>query len=86
MDNKYWLNNCPAKMSDGRFITDYTNAKVMNQEIKRINGIKSVHEYRHFLQKNRDKIAKNQEQYLQDNFSCKKNETVNAQTTNTPLK
>ena len=72
MDNKYWIHNCPAKMSDGRFITDYTNAKVRNQEIKKINNIKSTHEFRHFLQKNRNTISKNQEKYYNEKYACKK--------------
>ena len=60
MDNRYYEYKCPALMSDGRHLTNYINASVINQKIRKINKIESSDDYRAFLQKN---ATKNISQY-----------------------
>ena len=72
MDNRYYEFGCPALMSDGRHLTNYLSAPVINQKIRNINKIKTTNEFRSFLQKNATKIIKNENKYLEDNFKCKK--------------
>ena len=48
MDNFY--QNCPAKMDDGRFTTNYRSDSCINEQIKYVNGITRDDDYRLFLQ------------------------------------
>jgi len=73
MNNRYGNYGCPALMSDGRFITNYTNNTVLNQEIRNINKINSTHEYRSFLQKNTEKILKRKTEILLKENTCEYN-------------
>lgn len=77
--------NCPAKMSDGRFITDYKNSKYRDLYISHINGMKSHTEYRNFLSGNAEKIISNINEYHNANNAGKGNSKcvhVYATTTN----
>ncbi len=74
MDNYY--NTCPAKMDDGRFITNWKTASCYNEYIKYMNGIVRDDDYRLFLQMNADKIMDSEWMYLRKNDSCWNNACV----------
>lgn len=69
-DNRYWSNNCPALMSDGRFITNYVRYNVFDQMVRNVNEISNNHDYRHFLQNNGDQILNKERQTLVKNNTC----------------
>ena len=68
MDNFY--NECPAKMEDGRFLTDYRSSNTREQYIKQINGIVNTNDYRSFLIDNGEKILDAEWQYISSTNSC----------------
>lgn len=68
MDNIY--KECPAKMSDGRFLSDYRTSNTRNQYNKAINGIVREDEYRLFLQKNAQQIIDNTWKFMRGTNSC----------------
>lgn len=70
MDNRYHKYNCPALMSDGRFISNYTRSSVFDQYIRKENNIKSSHEFRHFLQDHGTTILNNLKAYHRENNTC----------------
>lgn len=49
-------------MSDGRAFTSYVSSCQMNAEIQSKNGIQDDTQYRQFLQKNSEKIMKQEQQ------------------------
>tara|TARA_B110000208_G_C11333982_1_gene271093 strand:+ start:29 stop:469 length:441 start_codon:yes stop_codon:yes gene_type:complete len=53
-NNKYF--DCPARMSDARFCTDYRPNSYMNTVLKVSNDLENSYQYRVFLQRNADKI------------------------------
>ena len=53
-NNKYF--ECPARMADARFCTDYRPNSYTNSAIKISNNLNNSHEYRLFLQRNADKL------------------------------
>ena len=63
--------NCPALMSDGRFITNYFPNQVFNETIRNLNKINSSHEYRMFLQKNGQSMMEKETKNLIERNSCK---------------
>jgi hypothetical protein len=71
-----FFKGCPAKMSDGRLLTDYRTAVRREEYVKYINGIIRDDEYRLFLQGNADKIADGEWNYHRKNNSCWVNECV----------
>ena len=74
MDNFYC--NCPAMMSDGRFLTNYKSPWAYNEYIKYVNGIVRNDDYRLFLQTNADQILNSEFIYLKGNDSCWNNGCV----------
>ena len=64
MDN---VKDFPARMSDGRFITNYNSNCVDNQ--KRSNGMNS-YTYRQMLINNAEKIMDETRKGYEKNFSC----------------
>ncbi len=69
MDNHF--SQCPAMMSDGRFLTDYRTSTTREENIKYINGITNENNYRLFLQNNTNTII-NREWDAYNKFkSCK---------------
>lgn len=76
MDNFYWKSGCPAKMSDGRHLTDYRPHTQLEEQIKYVNGITRDDEARIFLQTNGEKIMDREWNYLRANKSCWVNECV----------
>jgi hypothetical protein len=74
MDNYY--KNCPAKMDDGRFTTNYKTSSCINEYIKYVNGITRDDDYRLFLQMNADKLMNIEWDHLKKNDSCWNNACV----------
>ena len=74
MDNFY--QNCPAKMDDGRFTTNYRSDSCINEQIKYVNGIVRDDDYRYFLQQNGEKLMENEWSFLKNNFDCMNNACV----------
>jgi hypothetical protein len=70
-DNRYFSYNCPALMHDGRFITNHTRQRTVDQYIRDMNKIVSAQDYKNFLQKNGDDIINKERLYNQDNNLCK---------------
>lgn len=75
MDNRYA--GCPPRMSDGRIFLDARSATVINEDIKRMNGIKGSNDnYRMFLEANATKLMNKNWQHLRQTESCWRNECV----------
>jgi len=74
MDNYY--KNCPPKMNDGRFTTNYKTASCYNEYIKYQNGITRDDDYRLFLQLNADKLMDSEWMNLRETDSCWNNACV----------
>jgi hypothetical protein len=74
MDNYY--KNCPPRMDDGRFTTNYKSASSINEYIKYMNGITRDDDYRLFLQINANKLMDSEWLYLRENDSCWNNACV----------
>lgn len=72
MSDNYWK-GCPAKMSDGRFLSDYRSATVREQYNKSINAIARDDEYRLFLQQNAKSIMDNEWNTYRRTQSCHPN-------------
>jgi hypothetical protein len=73
MDNRYYCQDCPALMQDGRFITNYTPRRTFEQYIRSINNINSSQDYKLFLQKNAENIMNNERKFLKENNTCSVN-------------
>ena len=73
MDNIY--KQCPPKMGDTRWMTDYRSANTREQHNKYKNGITDDDEYRTFLQNNGTTLMDNTWQHLKEK-SCKANTCV----------
>lgn len=74
MDNYYF--NCPAKMDDGRFLTDYRTASTREEQTKqKINEQKGVNlerndDYRVYLQSNGVSMINDQWKYERTYDAC----------------
>ena len=68
MDNRYL--ECPAKMEDARFLTDYRSANTREQYVRSINGFVDTNQYRLFLQNNASQIISNNFDNLVAKNSC----------------
>ena len=68
MDNFY--KGCPAKMADGRFLTDYRTANAREQYIKTINGFHRDDDYRMFLQQSANQIMDKEWDFFRAEASC----------------
>lgn len=71
MDNFY--KDCPARMDDSRFLTDYRTANTREQNIKMINGFVNDDEYRMFMQTNGETIMDRQWNSIKISNVCKTN-------------
>lgn len=61
-NNKFF--NSPSRMADGRLFTDYRPNYELNRYIEEENKIKNTHDYRMFLERNGDKIATKNKEYI----------------------
>lgn len=70
-DNKFGeCCNCPALMSDGRFITNYISTPKLVANLKEMNNITDENEFRLFLQKNATNLISKQKEFLLKNKAC----------------
>ncbi len=83
MDNFY--NECPPKMEDARFLTDYRSSNTREQYIRSINGVVRTDESRSFLMDNAEKIMDAEWQYLSLANSCKATTCVHTVPLRAPL-
>jgi hypothetical protein len=74
MDNFY--KNCPPRMDDSRFTTNYKSDSSINEYIKYMNGITRDDDYRLFLQMNGEKLMDAEWLHLKKNDSCWNNACV----------
>jgi len=74
MDN--FNKNCPPRMDDGRFTTNYKSDSSTNEYIKYIHGITRDDDYRLFLQTNAEQLMDSEWSYLKKNNSCWNNACV----------
>lgn len=70
MDNRYFNNNCPPLMQDARFITNYSDKRILDQQIRSINNINDVYIYKHFLQKNAENIMNKERKVIMHLNTC----------------
>ncbi len=70
MDNRYFSNNCPPLMQDGRFITNYTESRVFEQMIRNVNKIESAQDYKRFLQTNGETIMSRERTQVESANTC----------------
>ena len=68
MDN--YRHNCPALMSDGRYLADWRTANTREQFNKAMNGFTNDNEFRVFMQLNAEKIIDNEWNMMRKNQSC----------------
>jgi len=73
MDNRYFKNNCPPLMQDARFITNYLDKRIIDQEIRNINKINNIYNYKQFLQDNAEQIISNERKITEQFYSCSVN-------------
>ena len=74
MDN--FFQTCPAKMSDGRHITDYQSSTRRDEYIRYLNNIYRDDDYRLFLQKNGKEIMKNEQAFYNKYSKCWVNDCI----------
>jgi hypothetical protein len=70
MDNRYFKHGCPPLMQDGRFITSYTESRIVDQHIRNLNKLNSIQEYKHFLQTNGEAVINRERAYQQEMYTC----------------
>ncbi len=69
-DNTYFSTGCPAKMSDGRFLTNHMSANDQTEEMRIKSGIKNNTQHRLFLQQNGLQIMNSQYNNLFQQNTC----------------
>jgi len=72
-DNHYYAFNCPAKMSDGRFLTNYHENNENENFYQSVFQSTSEHDYRKKLQTYGDHIIKGTLYYQVNANTCKCN-------------
>ena len=70
MDNRYFNNGCPPLMQDARFITNYFDKRILDQQIKSINNINDAYIYKQFLQDNAETIMDNERKVIMQLNTC----------------
>ena len=73
MDNRYFKNGCPPLMQDGRFITNYFDKRVLDQQIRQLNNINNSYNYKSFLQNNAEQIINNDRNVHNQIYTCNTN-------------
>ncbi|RYE14216.1 MAG: hypothetical protein EOP34_07100 [Rickettsiales bacterium] len=69
-NNIYYKNNCPAFMSDGRFLTYYNSTNELTESIQKMNHIKNINRFRNFMQNNGNKFINLEREFLIKNNTC----------------
>ena len=70
-DNRYFSYNCPPIMQDGRFITNHTRQRFIDQYVRSMNNINTAQEFKDFLQNNGNNILDRERNYNYNNNICK---------------
>lgn len=70
MDNIYYQYGCPGIALDSRNLTNYYPSRSFEQFIRSTNNLKSVYDYKHFLQKNSETIMSRETEYLIKTNTC----------------
>ena len=73
MDNRYFNNGCPPLMQDARFVTNYSDKRILDQQIKNFNKIEDVYDYKQFLQENAENIINNERKVIMQQNICSVN-------------
>ena len=68
MDNIY--KNCAPIVSDRRHFTKYENNRIFNDEIRRINKLTNVHQYRIMMQTNAEDLIKKESNLAEKKNTC----------------
>jgi len=69
-NNVYFKDDCPALMSDGRFITYYNSSNELTEAMRKMNGFKSANQFRTFMQNNGDLFMASERKYIIDKNTC----------------
>lgn len=72
-DNIYYEEGCPARMSDGRFITYYNSTNELTNAMQKVNKFRSANQFRTFMQKNGDLFMNLDRQYQTAKNTCSTN-------------
>lgn len=70
MDNRYFNNSCPPLMQDARFVTNYSDKRILDQQIRSINKIDDIYIYKQFLQENAENIMNNERKEIMKQNTC----------------
>ena len=83
MDNQYFQYNCPPKMSDGRYLTDFQSGTVRNEYYCSVFQPGNEYEYKETLKAHASEIIENTTNFLKEQNLCSislsKKEPVNSQ-------
>lgn len=69
-DNIFFKDNCPAMMSDGRFLTMYDSTNEITENMRKKLGIDNTNVFRNVIQDNANKIIESDTKNLYSNNSC----------------
>lgn len=69
-NNIHFREQCPALMSDGRFITYYNSSNELTENLRKMNGIISPNEFRNFMQKHGDQFMKAERDHVVASNTC----------------
>lgn len=70
MNNSPQNHDCPALMSDGRFLTDYRPSNDIVTLIMKQNGLHNSYEYKEFMIKNGQKIHQMTRNFYESKYPC----------------
>jgi hypothetical protein len=70
MDNLFFKSNCPPKMQDSRFITDYNPSDTLEDFYQSVLKTNTEHDYRKKLQENGENIITGTLVYQMKNNLC----------------
>lgn len=70
MSDNIFTKQCPALMSDQRFLTNHNNPTTINQAIRLKIGVYSTHDYRNYLQNNALSMMETEKTYNMMNNRC----------------
>jgi len=72
-NNVYYRDQCPALMSDGRFLTDYNSTNELTNAMRKKNGFQSSNQFRIFMQTNGDLFMNAERKHLLNKNTCQTN-------------
>ncbi len=69
-NNIFIKDDCPAMMSDGRFITCYTSTNELTESMRKMNKFTSPNEFRIFMQNHGDDFINTERQFIINENTC----------------